>query len=172
MLDYANADAENSAFDVDSSAFRTFKRTAIAGRIVLHPAATENGWTLHGGASFRYRTKSDAGFDFRNRQRPATNIPGRIISTLRIGDSDVFTGIEFAALKDGFWTAAEYGVSLVNCSTCADDPVIGGGYIEAGWMIGGNRNLKGGRFDGPTISNKKIGTVAFVLRFDTIELNG
>lgn len=149
---------------------------AVAARGTVSPVKDDN-TVVHLGASVRYRNISDTQSDLRYRQRPVSHIPGRIISTGRIGESDVFVGAEAAGIFKGFWVAGEYGVTFVECSAaaaCVDDPTFDGAYAEAGFMIGGKKTYKDGKFNRPKVDNPVtkggMGALAFVARFDTIDL--
>ena len=129
----------------------------------------------------RYRSIGDTQSDLRYRQRPVSHIPGRILSTGRIADSDLFVGAEAAAIFSNLWVAGEYGVTFADCSAaalassaCVDDPKLSGGYGEVGVVIGGKRGYKGGKFARTIVDNPVtkggMGAVALVVRFDTIDL--
>ncbi len=149
---------------------------ALAGRGTYNPIKSENTIT-HLGASFRYRETGDGQSALRYRQKPYINNAGRIISTGRFADSDLFLGLEAAAIHNRFWAAGEYGLTFAECRAAAacSDATFGGGYIETGVFFGGRRGYKGGKFARPKI-DKSItkggpGALALVLRADTIDLN-
>jgi len=136
---------------------------------------------IHLGASVRYRRIGDRRSDLRYRQRPVSHIPGRIISTGPIADSDVFVGAEAAAIAQNFWAAGEYGVTFADCSAaaiaatvCDGNPTLSGAYGEVGVIFGGKKTYHGGRFSRPKVDNPVtkggMGALALVARFDTIDL--
>ncbi len=148
--------------------------TAIAARGTFNPIKSDT-TLVHLGASFRIREIGDTQSDLRYRQRPVSHIPGRIISTGSIADSDTFIGAEAAALVNNFWVAGEYGQTSADCTICSSDPDFDGGYAEAGVFIGGKKVYKGGKFNRPKVDTPVTdggnGAVSLVARFDTINLN-
>lgn len=159
----------------------SLKGYALAGRATFTPV-NQSGKLIHLGGSVRYRETGDNQSDLRFRQRPVSHIPGQVISTERIADSDVFVGAEVATIFGKFWTSGEYGVSFIDCSAasiasgaCVDDPTFDGGYVEVGYFLGGSKTYKGGKFNRPKIDRSVInggrGALAFVARFDTIDLS-
>ncbi|MFQ5562341.1 MAG: OprO/OprP family phosphate-selective porin [Parvularculaceae bacterium] len=150
---------------------------ALAARATMTPIKTET-QLVHVGASVRYRDAGDDQGDFRYRQRPVSHIPGRILSTGAIADSDVFVGAEAAGIFSRFWTAGEYGATFADCSAaaaCADDPDFDGGYGEVGVFFGGVRTYKSGKFNRPRVDHPVTeggaGALALVARYDAISLN-
>lgn len=151
---------------------------AAAARATFNPVKTDD-TIVHLGGSLRYRQTGDTQVDFRYRQRPVSHIPGRIISTGRIADSDFFIGAEAAAIHKIFWAAGEYGVTFADCNAaaaCIGDPTLDGAYGELGVFLGGKRGYKGGAFNRPGIdtpvSKGGKGALALVAHFDTIDLSG
>ena len=153
---------------------------ALAARGTLNPVLSEE-TLVHLGASVRYRSIGDTQSDLRYRQRAVSRAPGRIISTGRIADSDMFVGAEAAAIFQQFWTAGEYGVTFADCSdaaiaalACADDPKLSGGYAEVGVFFGGKRGYKDGKFNRPKVNRPVTeggsGAFALVARFDSLDL--
>ncbi len=149
---------------------------ALAVRGTLNPVKSDD-LLIHLGASVRYRSVGDSQGDIRYRQRPVSHIPGRIISTGSIADSDLFVGAEAAAIFQNFWAAGEYGVTFADCSAAAAcaDPTLQGAYGEVGVIVGGKRGYKGGKFNRPKVNNPVtkggMGALAFIARFDTIDLS-
>ncbi len=149
---------------------------ALAARGTLNPVKNDD-TLVHLGASVRYRNVGSIQGDIRYRQRPASHIPGRIISTGAIAGSDVFVGAEAAAIHKNFWAAGEYGVTFADCSAAAAcaDPTLQGGYAEVGAVIGGRKTYKSGKWNRPKVDNPVtdggMGALAFVARFDTIDLS-
>ena len=167
----------------------TFMAGLFAGNI--NDTAGEEGWaaaargtwnpvnmsdlTVHLGGSLRYRERGETQSQLRYRQRPFAHSPGRIISTGRLGDSDMFYGLEAAALIGSGWLAGEFALLNADCPACAGgDPTFTGSYIEAGWMWGGQRGYRHGKFDRPkvtrTIEDGGMGAFALAARFDTLDL--
>ncbi|NNE40823.1 MAG: hypothetical protein HKN14_07885 [Marinicaulis sp.] len=154
---------------------------ALAARGTFSPAIGPENMRAHFGASIRYRTIGDTQGDIRYRQRPVTHIPGRIISTGAIAESDLFVGGEAAIIIKNFWAAGEYGASFADCSaaamaatTCVDGPTLTGAYAEVGVFFGGMKGYKDGKFNRPKVDNPVTkggtGAISFVARFDTIDL--
>jgi phosphate-selective porin OprO/OprP len=146
---------------------------AIAARGTFNPLKTDEA-LVHLGASFRYRDQGETQGDIRYRQRPFTHIPGRIISTGSIAQSDTFFGAEAAGIFNNFWVSGEYGVTNASCGACAEDPSLSGGYAEAGLFFGGKKTYKSGKFNRPKvdkpITDGGMGAVSMVVRYDTIDL--
>ena len=147
---------------------------AISARGTFNPVKDED-MLVHLGASIRYRKQGDSQSDFRYRQRTGSHIPSRIISTGRVAESDVFYGVEGAAIMGQFWASGEYGVTDANCDACVSDPSFDGMYVEAGAFIGGKKTYKGGKFNRPKvdkpITDGGMGAVSFVARYDTLDLS-
>jgi len=148
---------------------------AVAGRAVYK--FDVSGGLIHTGASFRYRDQNDAS-DLRYRQRPFVEQTGRIISTGRIADSDTFFGAELAALFGPAWAMGEYTVVNANCAdgstVCTDDPSFTGWSIGGGYVFGGHRNYKIGKFKRVTVDNPVTkggwGAVSVNARYDSLDL--
>ena len=152
------------------------KGYAVAARGTLNPVKTDT-TLVHLAVSVRYRSVGAMQGDIQYRQRPVSHIPGRIISTGAIAGSDVFVGAEAATIHKNFWVAGEYGVTFANCSAAAAcaDPTLQGGYGEVGVVFGGRKTYKGGKWDRPEVNDPVtkggMGALAFVARFDTIDLS-
>jgi phosphate-selective porin OprO/OprP len=148
---------------------------AVAARGTFNPVKTKE-TVVHLGASVRYREIGETQDMIRYRQRPVAHIPDRILSTGKIADSDVFLGVEAAAIHQNFWVSGEYGVSIADCPTCLDDPSFDGAYGEVGVFFGGKRGYKDGKFNRPKVDNPVtdggMGALALAARFDTIDLTG
>jgi len=150
---------------------------AVAARLTYTPIMPTDTADLlvHIGGSVRYREIGDTQSDLRYRQRPVSHIPGRIISTGRIAQSDMFYGFEAAALYQNVWLAGEYGVTDADCAACASEPSLSGAYVEAGMMFGGRKTYKGGKFNRPIVDHpvtkNGLGALALVARVDTIDLD-
>ncbi|NNE59172.1 MAG: hypothetical protein HKN36_13785 [Hellea sp.] len=146
---------------------------AISVRATFTPVNDDSA-LVHLGASARYRKQGDTQSDFRYRQRPVSHIPSRIISTGRVAESDVFYGVEAAAIMGQFWTSGEYGVLDANCNACASDPSFHGQYVEAGVFFGGQKTYKGGKFNRPKvdkpITDGGMGAFSVVARYDSLDL--
>ncbi len=149
---------------------------AVAARATVNPIENDDG-LIHLGVSMRYRGIGDGQSDLRYRQRPFSHIPGRIISTGAIANADFFVGAEAAAIYKSFWAAGEYGVTFAECSAAAAcaDPTLQGAYGEAGIFLGGRKTYRDGKYDRPIVDNPitegGMGALAFVARFDTIDLS-
>ncbi|WP_017931605.1 OprO/OprP family phosphate-selective porin [Robiginitomaculum antarcticum] len=147
---------------------------AAAARFTYTPYVSGND-VVHLGASWRYREAGDDQSDLRYRQRTSSHIPGRIISTGRVADRDNFLGAEAAGIMGNGWAAGEYGVLTAQCTSCTDDPSFGGGYIEAGYIFGGRRTYKGGKFNRPKVdtpvTDGGMGAIAIMARYDTLDLS-
>lgn len=147
---------------------------AVAGRVAYAPIVKDN-FKVQIGSSFRYRSVDQDQPLLRARQRPVSHIPGRLLSTGRFADNDLFIGGELAIQKGSFWAAGEYAASFADCVACANDPVLTGGYVEAGFVLGGVREIKKGKFAAPTVSKSVLengyGALTFVARYDSIDLS-
>ncbi len=128
----------------------------------------------HIGASARYREQGDGAGLIRYRQRAFAHIPGRAVSTGPIAGSDTFVGVEGALSLSGGWAATEYGVLSADCAACAGgEAELQGYYLEAGWMFGGRRGYRGGRFDRPDVGAELgeggFGAWSIVARADSLD---
>ena len=70
---------------------------------------------------------------------------------------------------------ADCSAAAIISTACVSDPTLQGGYAEAGVIIGGKKTYKGGKFNRPKVDNPVtkggMGALAFVARFDTIDLS-
>jgi len=125
-----------------------------------------DGGIIHTGVSFRHREQNDAD-DLRYRP------------TGRIADSDTFYGAELGALFGSAWGIAEYAVINANCvedsTICTDDPSFNAWSIGGGYVFGGNRNYKLGKFKRVTVDNPVTkggwGALSVNARFDRLDHN-
>ncbi len=169
----------NAGAFIDSTSDRTDQGGyAIAVRGTYLPLKTEDA-LMHVGGSFRYRNAKGEDELIRYRQRPYTHVAGRIISTGKIADSDLFFGGEAAGLWKGAWVAGEYGLTFASCPVCDSDPNFSGGYMEAGMFFGGRKVYKKGKFDRPKVDRPffddghfkgGFGALSLVGRLDTVSL--
>jgi len=146
---------------------------ALAARGTFTPVHSAD-MTVHLGTSVRYREKGDDQPSLRYRQRPFAHIPGRIISTGSVGQSDMLLGIEGAILRGPLWASSEYAV-LSSDLAAGGRARFGGGKLEAGYVFGGHRTYRDGRFDRPVV-NRPIteggnGALCVSAAFDTLDLN-
>jgi len=146
---------------------------ALAARGTFTPVQTEH-LVVHLGTSVRYREKGDDQSNLRYRQRPFTHIPGRVVSTGSVGESDTLLGLEAAMLRGPLWVSSEYAI-LSSDLTAGGSASFGGGSIEAGYFFGGKRTYKGGKFDRPKV-NKPVtegghGALSVSASFDTVDLS-
>ena len=147
---------------------------------------------VHIGGSWRYRNGSDSQDDtvndgLRYRQRPYAHTlgsdntdgvlsSGRIVATPRFAKSDNLFMIEGLAIHKNMWAAAEYSILNANGAAGNADGDFSGGYIEAGYIIGGKRSYKksAGSFDRSKVDNPVgsggMGALALVVRYDTLDL--
>lgn len=160
---------------------------AIAARAAWYPK-TGNGGQLHFGTSLRYRDFED-GFNSplaRYRQRPHTHISDeRYVDTAGLSDvkSDIFYGLELAAIFGRFWGEAEWAWTTADVTDGMEAQYggksslnFGGGYVGLGWYLTGeSRTYKKGRFDRPQVNAPVFeggwGAWAVVARIDYIDLN-
>ena len=170
----------------------TTNGNAAAARATFTPVKSGD-MLVHLGTSWRYRDSGDS--NFRYRQRPYAhsldsantggNLPsGRIINAGRIvtgvdesfGEKDNLFALEGLILKDNLWAAAEYAVIDVEGAGTNPDANFGGGYIEAGIVLGGKRSYKasGGTYDRMKVDNPLgeggMGAVSLVARYDMLDL--
>lgn len=164
---------------------------AASARFTYLPLKTEDS-LVHVGASWRYRNGADSpnsavNDGLRYRQRPYSHVfgsgntngvlsSGRIINTGRFAKSDNLFAGELMAIHKNFWAAAEYSVLSANGKGTNADASFGGGYIEAGYIIGGKRTYKS---SGGTFNRMKVdkplgkggwGALSLVARYDTLDL--
>lgn len=129
---------------------------------------------FHAGASVRYREQGDDEGLARYRQRPYTHLPGRIISTGKIADQDMFIGLEAALLSGPFWAAGEIAMLEADTSLPGGDPGFSGGYVEVGAFLNGAKTYKKGKFDRPKVDRPVTqggyGALSGVVRFDQVDL--
>lgn len=130
--------------------------------------------TVHLGVSTRYRKQGENTPGIRYNQRPFTRSTTQIIGTDHIAQSDIMIGLEKAFIYDGFWAAGEYATLAADCPFCSNNPNFHGYYIETGYVLGGARSYKNGRFNrfnvnSPVTSGGK-GALALFARFDTLDL--
>ncbi len=147
---------------------------ALAGRGYFNPVKADD-TIVHLGGSWRYRSQGDSEGDIRYRQRPYTHVASsRIIDTGRFADSDSFYAGEALVMKGSLWAAGEYALLGANGSEGNEDADFSGGYAEVGYMIGGRKTYKGGKFNRPEVDNPVgeggMGALALVARYDTIDL--
>jgi len=147
---------------------------ALAGRGYYNPIKTGD-TVAHLGASWRYRNQGDSESDIRYRQRPYTHVASsRIIDTGRFAESDNFYAGEALFMKDNIWAAGEYSLLSANGSEGNEDADFSGGYVEVGYVIGGRKTYKGGKFNRPQVDNPVgeggMGAVALVARYDMLDL--
>lgn len=148
---------------------------AFAGRGYFNPIKTDD-TVAHVGASWRYRAQGDTESDIRYRQRPYTSVASsRIIDTGRFAESDTLYAGELVFLQDNLWAAGEYALLSADGSEGNDDAEFSGGYVEAGYVIGGRKTYKGGRFNRPEVDNPVgaggMGALALVIRYDMLDLD-
>jgi phosphate-selective porin OprO/OprP len=145
---------------------------AVAGRAVVIPIKTDD-MLVHLGGSVRYREQEEGDL-VRYRERPFAHQFGRILATPAITDSDMFAGMEAAALIENFWLAGEYGMLSGDCEICGEDYNADGKYIEAGYFIGGKRGYKSFAFSRPKIDRSVLdggpGAFAVLARYDALDL--
>lgn len=163
---YAGAFASN----VNDEAFS--EGHAVAARYVFTPERPD-GEVLHLGLSVRWREAGGDLPDFRYRQRPFTHNAGRVVATPRLGGKDLFAGAEFAWLDGPVWIEAE-AATLSDDMTGGGNATFTGGYVEAGYMLGGQRTYKGHKFDRPKVDRPVTeggpGALLAAVRFDTLDL--
>ena len=176
----------------------------LAGRAFVAPINRDtNGvpQVLHFGASVRNRDSGDDQplFTYGNRARGAdlhlANAPS---ITGRIGDQDIFWGVEAAALWGPFSVQGEYGqldvdlpggafvrsnppgagrlASITNPFIGIPDPTFNGWYVEGSWFFGGHKTYEqGGRWGRPVIYHPMFhgsggwGALQVVGKFDVLD---
>ncbi len=165
---------------------------AVAARGTYAPINTAE-TTAHIGASWRYRDANDSQ-DLRYRQRPYAHalnsdntdgvLPsGRIINAgvaagvgERFASSDNFFAVEGLFIQNSFWAAGEYSLVEANGAGANPDASFNGGYIEAGYIIGGKKSYKtsGGSYDRMKVyqpfGSGGWGALALVARYDRLDL--
>lgn len=146
---------------------------ALAARGTYTPILNDT-LTVHMGVSARYREQGDTTPGIRYSQRPFTRSIDQAIGTDYIARSDIIVGLETAAIYDSFWAAGEYAALAADCPSCSNNPNFHGYYIETGYVFGGSRTYKGGRFNRFTVNNPVTsggkGALAVFARYDTLDL--
>jgi phosphate-selective porin OprO/OprP len=150
----------------------------IAARTTFAPILSQNSVLHFGVSAMRRHLGSDAGTDFRIRQRPESRVfPTRLIDTGRIPTKDVtILGAEIAAVR-GPWTfQAEHIRSNVDLRSGATVD-FDGAYTFASWFATGESrpyNASTGKFG--RIKPKRAfgdggwGAIEFGLRYSTLDL--
>ena len=145
---------------------------ALAARGTYTPIHT-NDMLVHLGASVRYREIDERQSNLRYRQRPFARLPGRMISTGPITDSDMLIGLEGAVIRGPFWASAEYADVRSNLTAGSTGHFTGSGF-EAGYFFGGQRTYKDGKFERPKVSHpvteNGLGALAVSAAYDTLDL--
>ncbi len=153
----------------------TFGGYALAGRMTFAPKISGNNVQAHIGLSARYRDVDNDEPALRYRQRPVSHIPGRILATSRIADSDFFAGAEAALSKNGFWVSGEYALVFADVTADGENAQFSGGYINGGYIFGGEQTMKNGKLDRPIVDNPAgkngLGALAVTVRYDTLDLH-
>ena len=146
---------------------------AVAARGTYTPVNREAA-LVHLGASARYLDQGEDSGLVRYRQRPFAHIPGRVVSTGAIADSELLVALEAAAIRGPVWAAGEYGRVTADCPACSADPDFDGYYVEIGSFFGGRKTYKGGKFDRPKVDHPFTeggpGALSIVVRFDAVNL--
>lgn len=130
--------------------------------------------TLHFGAGFE-RRNLDAGAPTRVRTFPQSGIAGaRLIDTGALADVDSFVslGLEAAYRYRNVMLRGQY-IRRDNDAPLLGDPKFQGGYVEATWVLTGERRAyseRNGAFGGVR-PKSKLGAVELVGRFSTLDLD-
>lgn len=149
----------------------------LAGRLTYGPKISHV--QIHLGGSLRYRDAGDDQPDFRYRQRPHNHLASRFLDTAGIARSDIYWGVEAAAVSGPWSLQAEYGWLNADINDpVAGNPTFSGGYASLSWFITGEtRSYKAGKgaFDRVKVANPVFnggpGAWQVALRFDRIDLS-
>ncbi len=157
--------------------------TMIAARASLGPRVGDV--QLHFGAAVRFRDRDSDQSDFSYSQRPHQHLSARFIDSGRIADSDLFFGVEAAAIRGPISLQGEWGWLEANLSDSFQasnpnlaDPTFSGGYISASYFLTGESrpySVSNGAFDRIRVKNPLhkggLGAWELGLRFDRIDLS-
>lgn len=161
------------AFANNLDADRREEGYALAARGAYNPVRTD-AMTVHLGASIRYREQNENLPSIRYAQRPFSRALNDAIGTDYVAQSDVLLAFETAVILDSFWAAGEYATLTADCLLCNGNVNFQGYYIEAGYVFGGMRSYKGGRFDRfevhTPVTKGGMGALAVMARYDTLDL--
>ncbi len=146
---------------------------AAGARATAAPIMTE-ARTLHLGASVRYREAGDKQrFDYD--LRPTT--PASATPSLDAGvrsSSDIFLGAEAVLLAGNIWAAGEVAYLDTESGPSNGDDVFHGGYVEAGFSLGGSQTYKNGKLGAreieATVFEDGPGALFAAIRYDHIDL--
>ncbi|PCI51696.1 MAG: hypothetical protein COB49_01175 [Alphaproteobacteria bacterium] len=153
---------------------------ALAGRVTYGPKFGNT--QLHFGTSFRYQKPGADQSLIRYRQRPHAHLAAnRYVATDRISESDTFLGLEMAAVMNSLSVQAEWATvkaNLANPATGQNDPTFSGGYIEASYILTGEKRsykAKKGSFQRIKVNNPVfsggMGAWQLAVRYDRIDLS-
>lgn len=157
--------------------------TMIAARASMGPKVGDV--QLHFGAAVRFRDRDSDQSDFSYSQRPHQHLSARFIDSGRIADSDLFFGVEAAAIRGPISLQGEWGWLEANLSDSFQasnpnlaDPTFSGGYISASYFLTGESrpySVSNGAFDRIRVKNPLhkggLGAWELGLRFDRIDLS-
>jgi phosphate-selective porin OprO and OprP len=145
---------------------------ALAARGTYTPVHTD-AMLVHLGASVRYREIGDRQSRLRYRQRPFAHLPGRMISTGSVAESDTLVGLEGAVLRGPFWASLEYADVRSDLAAGGTGNFTGSGF-ETGYFFGGERTYKEGKFDRPKVNHpvteRGLGALSISAAYDTLDL--
>ena len=145
---------------------------ALAARGTYTPVHTD-AMLVHLGASVRYREIGDRQSRLRYRQRPFAHLPGRMISTGSVAESDTLIGLEAAVLRGPFWASLEYADVRSDLAAGGTGNFTGSGF-ETGYFFGGERTYKDGKFDRPKVNHPVtehgLGALSVSAAYDTLDL--
>lgn len=157
--------------------------TMIAARASMGPKVSDV--QLHFGASIRYRDRDSDQSDFSYSQRPHQHLSAKFINAGRIADSDLFFGLEAAAIRGPFSLQGEWGWLDANLSDSFRasnpnliDPTFNGGYVSTSYFLTGESRpyrASNGAFDRIQVKNPLhkggLGAWEMGIRFDRIDLS-
>lgn len=157
--------------------------TMIAARASMGPKVGDV--QLHFGAAVRFRDRDSDQSDFSYSQRPHQHLSARFIDSGRIADSDLFFGVEAAAIRGPISLQGEWGWLEANLSDSFQasnpnlaGPTFSGGYISASYFLTGESrpySVSNGAFDRIRVKNPLhkggLGAWELGLRFDRIDLS-
>jgi phosphate-selective porin len=143
----------------------TLERNYTLAAAYMHSLELDDQSDLHLGGSFRYRKLEVEG-------GPDYSDSAALIGSHSEFDasSDTVFFIEGVFTRSSFWVASEYSIQRRSSSSCCDFNTRKSGYAEFGYMLGGVRRFKSGRFIRPEVYSEfgsgGLGGLALVLRAD------
>ena len=155
------------ASNVNDEAFGEGYALHANGYVRLADIGEDGSWYLT--TALRYREQGSGEPDFTYRARSFATVAERMVATPRLTDSDWMIGADTVLTHGGGWLAAEFA------RLEAGPAAFSGGYAEGGWIWGGRRPVREGRFARPQVdrpvSQGGPGAFSLFLRLDQLDLD-